>query len=124
MPVVADAISEREAAADRLVAEAAGLLLEPLPLAETLTGAEVLELASAIVAAVNCGDSAAAMHVAVELRSACTGIGADTGLVLELRRTSASAGRPLSTDEARGSLHLLRQGASVVRLRALRGVPH
>ena len=120
---MADAISEREAAADRLVAEAAGLLLEPLPLAETLTGAEVLELASAIVAAVDCGDSAAAMHIAEELRSACTGIGADTGLVLELRRTSASVGRPLSTDEARASLHLLRQGASAVRLRALRGVP-
>lgn len=122
-PVVVNQATTADAAADRLTAEAIGLLLEPLALDETLTGAEMLEVAAAIAERANGRDRAASAALGEELRRAAESIGVHRQLIQELREASTAAAVPLGDVDARACLNLLEHGASVRRLRALREVP-
>lgn len=117
------AATDLESAADRLMAEAVGLLLEPVALDETMSGPEALEVARSIAEVGLAQETPGVAAVSDELRSAAAAVSTDSELVNDLLAACAAAGVPMGNEGAWACLRLLRCGASVKRVRALRALP-
>src|SRR4051812_40326701 len=105
---MADLASEVDGAAHRVLAEAVGLLLEPLPVDESLSGPELLDVVRALAAIA--ADSDATGAVEADLDAAIAAVATSADLTEALR--AACAGTTLGADEVTGCLHLLAAGAT------------
>jgi hypothetical protein len=121
-PQVSDARTA-DAATDRLVAETVGLLLEPLPLDEGLTGGELLELAGKIAELLPEDAVDEATNIADDLTRACTTVSRGREAIELLRRSAPARLLGATEEQAAAALRLLLHGGSAKRIRALRGVP-